>query len=122
MLHRLIAVPLVMLVALFAVPQLQAQDTPDRPCVFNWPCGAVRPPLGLYIDTVTAGGRYITLEDGTRWEVQLDHRARAAGWTGEDFVEIRRIDAPTGHYEWRFTKVDDPEGDAAVRLVGRSRP
>jgi hypothetical protein len=91
------------------------------PCVSDWACGSTRPPLGFYVDTVTDDGRYVTLEDGTVWEVQLDYRAAVAGWQRDNFVDVRRIAAPTGDYEWLLTKTDDREWRAAVRLAGRVR-
>lgn len=92
------------------------------PCVSDWACGAVRPPLGFYIDSIADDGRYVTLEDGTIWEVQPADRAIVAGWERDNFVTIRWIPAPTEDYEWQLTKVDNSTWRAAVRLVGRVRP
>lgn len=90
-------------------------------CLSDWACGAVRPPLGFYIDSISEDGRYITLEDGTRWEVQAPDRAIVAGWVRDDFVTIREIAAPSEGFEWQLTKVDNTEWRAAVRLAGRTR-
>ena len=100
-----------------------AQDTAGAAipsCTADWACGSFRPPLGFFVDTVEGGGRYVTLEDGTIWEVQLDHRATVDGWEPGTFVRVHHIAAPTRDYEWLFTKADRP-GRAAARLVGRVR-
>ncbi len=113
------------LFGMIAVVPLRAQDslviaTPS--CVSSWDCdNNIRPPLGFVIDTVTDGGRYITLEDGTRWEVQLDSRATVGAWQRNDFVDVRRIAAPNGDFEWLFTKGDAREWRAAVRFAGRAQ-
>src|SRR5690348_1409354 len=102
------AAALLALAASTATP-VSAQDPSRagaRSCVSGWGCGGLLPPLGFYVDSVTDGGRYITLEDGTVWEVQLDFRAVTGAWQHDDFVEVRRILAPTGDYEWLFTKAD----------------
>src|SRR4051812_40762545 len=78
------------------------------PCVSDWACGSFRPPLGFYIDSIIDDGRYVRLDDGTIWEVQSDFRAIVAGWTRDNFVEVRRVLAPTGDYEWLFVEGDDP--------------
>jgi hypothetical protein len=112
------------LLALSGTTSANAQDAlpaSARSCVSDWGCGAVRPPLGFYVDSVTDDGRYITLEDGTTWEVQIDFRATTGAWQPNDFVEVRRIAAPTGDYEWLFTKADGREWRAAVRFAGRVR-
>ena len=115
-------------IALSAVPALgsavsaSAQVTQGPPpCVSDWACGAVPSPLGFHIDTITDDGRYITLEDGSIWEVQIDHRATVAGWQSDDFVTVRRIWAPNGDYEWQFTQAGDLDWHAAVRLAGWTR-
>ena len=120
-----LSVALSLLFGLLTTAPANAQDSNAvaiaPPCISDWACGALRPPLGFYVDTVSDGGRYITLEDGTVWEVQLDHRAAVAGWERDNFVEVRRIAAPTGDYEWLLTKADNTEWRAAARLVGRVR-
>jgi hypothetical protein len=35
----------------------------------------LRPPAGLDIQDVTEGGRYVTLQNGTVWEVEISDRA-----------------------------------------------
>jgi len=119
-----IAVAALLVASPLLATSANAQDTSlanVRPCVSDWGCGGVRPPLGFYIDSVSDGGRYITLEDGTMWEVQIDFRAVTGAWHRDDFVEVRQILAPTGDYEWLFTNTEGQEWRAAVRFVGRAR-
>jgi hypothetical protein len=91
-------------------------------CLSDWSCGPNRAPLGLYVRGVDAGGRWVTLEDGSVWEVEISDRATAASWLPEDFVSIRHISAPRGDYEHLLTRVGDLEQRAAVRLAGRRAP
>ncbi len=111
--------------SLLAITAVRAQETPSSaqvpPCVSDWSCGSVHPPLGFYVDSIVDDGRYVRLEDGTLWEVQVDSRATVAGWQQGNFVEVRRIAAPTGDYEWLFIKADAPSRQAAVRFSGRAR-
>ena len=91
-------------------------------CLSDWSCGVNRAPLGLYVHAVDAGGRWVTLEDGSVWEVEFSDRATAASWEPDDFVGIRHISAPRGDYEHQLTRVGDLEQRAAVRLAGRREP
>ena len=40
----------------------------------------LRPPAGFDIQDVTEGGRYVTLQNGTAWEVEISDRATTAPW------------------------------------------
>ncbi len=91
-------------------------------CLSDWSCGPNRAPLGLYVREVDAGGRWITLEDGSVWEVEISDRATTASWVPDDFVAIRHISAPRGDYEHLLTRVSDLEQRAAARLAGRRAP
>jgi hypothetical protein len=79
----------------------------------------LRPPAGFDVLAVTEGGRYVTLQNGTVWEVEISDRATTASWQSGDFVGIRRIWAPRDGYEWLLTKTENVEQPAAVKLVGR---
>lgn len=81
-----------------------------------------RLPVGLDVVAVTDGGRYLTLQDGRVWEVEISDRATTGSWTAGDFVALRRISAPLGDYEWLFLKRGDLDQHAAARLVGRRAP
>lgn len=97
----------------------QAPWNPAPSCLSDWSCGPNRAPLGLYVRAVDEGGRYVTLEDGSVWEVEISDRATSASWQPEDFVGVRSIGAPRGDYEHLLTRVGDLEQRAAVRLAGR---
>jgi hypothetical protein len=79
----------------------------------------LRPPAGFDVQDVTEGGRYVMLQNGTVWEVEISDRATTASWEAGNFVAIRRIWAPRNGYDWLLTKFENVEWSAAVRLVGR---
>ena len=84
---------------------------PDRPLA-----GGIRP------TAVADGGRYLTLEDGRTWEVDISDRATTGSWAAGDFLTLRRISAPRGDYEWLLLRRGDLDQQAAVRLVGPAAP
>ena len=79
----------------------------------------LRPPAGFDIQDVAEGGRYVTLQNGTVWEVEISDRATTGSWEAGNFVGIRRIWAPRNGYDWLLTKSENVEQSAAVKLVGR---
>jgi hypothetical protein len=105
---------------------LAAQSAPSQvalsSCLGDWSCGAVRPPLGFVVQGVEDGGRYVILEDGSRWEVEISDRATTVSWRPEDFVTVRKISAPREDFEWLLSKRDNSAQFAAVRLAGRAQP
>jgi hypothetical protein len=110
------------LVLAVAVPPAAAQEAVPAPapsCLSDWSCTAVRAPLGLYVRAVDQGGRYLTLEDGSLWEIELPDRATTASWQPDDFVGVRNIWAPRGDFDVLLTRVGDAEQRAAARLAGR---
>ncbi len=122
---------IVSLLTLFVVAapanRLLAQGEAGAPaptsCTADWACAdEVRTPLGFAVREVEDGGRYVTLEDGTVWEILLQDRATVAGWQPQDFVAIRSIAAPIQQYEWMLSKTDNVEWHAAAKLVGRRAP
>lgn len=78
-----------------------------------------RLPVGFGVIEVSDGGRYLTLQDGRIWEVEISDRATTGSWVAGDFVALRRISAPRGDYEWLVLRRGDLDQRAAVRLVGR---
>jgi hypothetical protein len=88
-------------------------------CVSDWGCWGERPPLGFYVQAVTDGGRYVTLEDGSLWEVEISDRATSAAWTSEDFVSLHRIWAPRENFEFQLSRAGMGEQRVAARLAGR---
>jgi len=83
-------------------------------------CGRVPRPIGLYVRGVEDAGRYLVLEDGSRWEVEISDRATTDSWMPDDFVNLSWIAAPRGDFEYLLTRVGDLEQRAAARLAGRS--
>lgn len=92
---------------------------PAPSCNSDWSCTPYRAPLGLYVRAVDGGGRYVTLEDGSLWEIEISDRATSAAWRESDFVGIRTIAAPRGDFDILLTRVGDAEQKAAARLAGR---
>ena len=74
-------------------------------------------PLGLYVREVIDGGSYVTLEDGSSWEIRLPDRPVASSWQPGDFVELKRIWAPVDRFEILLAHGDRDE--AAARIAGR---
>jgi len=81
----------------------------------------LRPPAGFDIHAVTEGGRYVTLQNGSVWEVEISDRATTASWQAGTFVGIQRIWAPRNGYDWLLTRTENVDQLAAVKLVGRRR-
>lgn len=88
-------------------------------CAYAPNCGPFPQPVGLYISTVEGDGRYLALEDGSLWEVEISDRATTASWLPDDFVNISWIAAPREDFEYLLTRVGDLEQKATVRLAGR---
>jgi hypothetical protein len=74
---------------------------------------------GFDIDSVTDGGRYVSLRNGTVWEVEISDRATTGSWEAGDFVGIDRVWAPRDGYEWQLRKSGNTDQLAVVKLVGR---
>ena len=79
----------------------------------------LRPPAGFDIQAVTEDGRYVTLQNGSVWEVEISDRATTASWEAGSFVGIQRIWAPRNGYDWLLTSTENVDQLAAVKLVGR---
>jgi hypothetical protein len=88
-------------------------------CGSDTQCGQVPRPIGLYIIAVEDDGRYLVLEDDSRWEVEISDRATTASWLAEDFVNLSWIAAPRGDFEYLLSRVGNVEQRAAARLAGR---
>jgi hypothetical protein len=88
------------------------------------PAGApyARPviPASFHIDTVLDGGRFVYLEDSTRWEVAPADQPTAAAWQRDESVVVRRIPAPTGEFEFQLQNAEQNQSVAA-RFAGRPR-
>ena len=83
----------------------------------TWNCHNVTLPLGMAITEVRDGGSFVTLEDGSVWEIRLPQRPVAASWRPGDFVELRNVHAPVDRYEIVLAMGDSDRAEA--RLAGR---
>jgi hypothetical protein len=106
---------------LLAATPLAAQEPAVEPATCVRPCDRVPRPVGQYVQGVELGGRYVTLQDGSVWEIEYADRATAASWTSEDFVRLSFISAPIGDFEYQLTRAGDLDQHAAARLHGRAR-
>jgi hypothetical protein len=95
---------------------------PIRPSLAQGLARELRHPAGFDIQAVTEDGRYVTLQNGSVWEVEISDRATTGSWQAGDFVGIRRIWAPRNGYDWLLTKTENVEQPAAVKLAGRRPP
>ena len=100
----------------FAVATASAQSqTAIAGC--TWNCNNVTLPLGLTVTEVRDGGSFVTLEDGSIWEIRMPQRPVAASWLPGDFVEVRNVLAPVDRFEILLAKGDSDRAEA--RLAGR---
>ena len=96
-----------------------AQSQASSPPVCGWSCYRVALPYGLYVREVTEGGNFVTLEDGSIYEIRLPQRPVASSWKSGDFVQLKTIWAPVDRYEILLTHGDSDRAEA--RLAGRQR-
>ena len=115
--HRLIPA-LLLAVALPAGSAAAQTASTNLGCAWN--CHSVRLPLGLAVAEVTDGGSYVTLEDGSIWEIRLSQRPVASSWRPGDFVRLKTIWAPADGFETLLAHGDTDR--AGARLAGRGRP
>jgi hypothetical protein len=102
----------------FAVATAGAQSpSPHAGC--TWNCYNVTLPLGMAVTEVLDGGSFVTLEDGSVWEIRLPQRPVASSWQPGDFVELRNVHAPVDRFEILLAKGDYDQAEA--RLAGRKR-
>ena len=86
----------------------------------NWQCYRVALPLGLAIREVIDDGTFVTLEDGSVWEIRLSQRPVASSWKQGDFVRLKTIWAPVNGFEILLAHGDSDRAEA--RLAGRGNP
>ena len=110
------AVALLLLVSTAVTAGAQAA-TPVRGC--SWNCYDVVLPYGLYIREVTDGGAYVTLEDGSVYDIRMPQRPVAASWRPGDFVILKSISSPVQNFEILLSHGDTDRAEA--RLAGRKR-
>src|SRR5918997_1383451 len=100
----------------FAVARVEAQSQ-STIAGCTWNCHNVTLPLGLAVTEVTDGGSFVTLEDGSVWEIRLPQRPVASSWQPGDFVEVRNVHAPVDRFEILLARGDNDRAEA--RLAGR---
>ena len=98
----------------------QAQATAPQLPGCTWNCYNVVLPYGLYVREVTDGGSFVTLEDGSVWEIRLPQRPVASSWRPGDFVQLKTIAAPVDRFEILLAHGDYDKAEA--RLAGRDSP
>jgi hypothetical protein len=118
MLTRALPITLALALAAAVLPAA-AQTSALAGCAGDAGCAPFPQPVGLYISGVEESGRYIALEDGSLWEVEISDRATTASWLADDFVNLSWISAPRGDFRYLLARVGDREQQAAVRLAGR---
>jgi len=119
---RVVSAPLAagLLLLLPNLARAQADSrAPELPgCSYN--CYNVLLPYGLYVREVNGGGSYVTLEDGSVWEIRLPQRPVASSWQAGDFVVLRTIASPVQDFDILLAHGDYDRAEA--RLVGREKP
>jgi hypothetical protein len=118
---RSLTIAVTLALALAVVPAAAQTAAPVAlyGCAYAPSCGPFPQPVGLYISAVEEDGRYLALEDGSLWEVEISDRATTASWLADDFVNLSWIAAPREDFEYLLTRVGDLQQQAAVRLAGR---
>ncbi len=106
---------------LFTVNRAAAQAQAAAPQLPGcaWNCYSVVLPYGLAVREVTDGGSFVTLEDGSIWEIRLPQRPVASSWRPGDFVQLKTIAAPVDRFEILLSHGDYDKAEA--RLAGRQR-
>jgi hypothetical protein len=114
------ALATLLLLFTFNRAQAQAQAAAPRLPGCAWNCYSVVLPYGLYVREVTDGGSFVTLEDGSVWEIRLPQRPVASSWQPGDFVQLRTVGAPVQNFDILLSHGDSDRAEA--RLVGRAHP
>ncbi len=85
----------------------------------NWHCNRVVLPLGMTVREVIDDGSFVTLEDGSVWEIRLSQRPVASSWRPGDFVRLKTLWAPVDGFETLLAHGDSDRAEA--RLAGRKQ-
>ena len=73
---------------------------------------------GHLIQSVTADGAVVTLEDGSLWEVEPSARFKTADWQPDAPVTVRSSQ-PVGPYSYELINTQDDEGALARYVLRR---
>lgn len=112
---RLVPLLIAALMLFSAGPAAAQAPTAIAGC--TWNCHRVDLPLGLAVAEVAAGGSFVTLEDGSVWEIRLPQRPVAASWRPGTFVELTNVQAPVDRFRIVLAHGDNDRAEA--RLIGR---
>jgi hypothetical protein len=74
---------------------------------------------GLRIVAVADGGTFITLQDGTEWEVYLPDRTSTVQWRRGDWVTVKLAPIAQGRYDYRLGNGRTDTG-AIAKFRGRT--
>lgn len=85
-----------------------------------WAAYDVVLPYGLHVREVKAGGSFVTLEDGSIYEVRMPQRPVASSWQPGAFVVLTSIRAPVSNFDILLSHGDSDRVEG--RLAGRQRP
>lgn len=110
------AVPVLIAVALLFSARPAAAQAQATLAGCTWNCHRVELPLGLTVRKVVDGGSFVTLEDGSIWEVRMPQRPVASSWRPGDFVQLKTIHAPVDRFEILLAQGDTDRVEA--RLAG----
>ena len=112
-------VPVLIAALVLFLPRPAAAQAQSTAVGCDHHCYRVVLPLGLAIRQVTDDGSFVTLEDGSVWEIRLPQRPVASSWQSGDFVQLKTIWAPVDRFETLLAHGDTDRAEA--RLVGRKQ-
>jgi len=112
-------VPVLIAALVLLSPRLAAAQAQSTAVGCDRHCYRVVLPLGLAIRQVTDDGSFVTLEDGSVWEIRLPQRPVASSWQPGDFVQLKTIWAPVDRFETLLAHGDTDRAEA--RLAGRKQ-
>ena len=72
---------------------------------------------GHLLRAVAGNGRYVTLEDGSRWEIHPRDRFRTIDWEADSGISVRTTRGEDG-YAYEIVNTTDDDG-ALARLISR---
>jgi hypothetical protein len=110
----------VLLALVTTASALHAQTATPVRAGCTWNCYDVVLPYGLYVREVKDGGSFVTLEDGSIYEIRMPQRPVAASWQPGDFVLLNTIGSPVQNFDMLLSHGDTDRAEA--RLAGRQRP
>jgi hypothetical protein len=118
-LRTISALTTVLLLFTFNRAAAQAQSMAPQLPHCAWNCYSVVLPYGLYVREVADGGSFVTLEDGSVWEIRPPQRPVASSWQAGDFVQLRTVAAPVQNFDILLSHGDTDRAEA--RLAGRRK-